>query len=397
MPLVRFEAQFRLRRVVFSLAVVVAYVPAFFSLYRLNGPGAAALATVPVVALAWLWGLRGGLIVGFLTFPLNTLLFNLVGLEGWDPVFREGGGTGQVMLVLIGAGVGQLRDLGERLKVEITGAERTQEALQESEERKRTILQTAYDAFVAIDEDGLIKEWNTQAELTFGWTRSEAVGRPLTATIIPPRYREAHQRGLEHFLATGEGPVLGKRIEMSALHRNGRELPVELTIAPIRLGQTYLFSAFLHDISERKRLEEVRDRAEETLRISEERFRDLFEEAPVAYHEVDCEGIIRRVNQAECTLLGYEAEEILSKNVWDFMVLEDREASRQGFHRRIRGKQPLEIVHRTYTRRDGASLTLELHQSLTRGAKGAVTGMRTARLDITKRKRAEDVYAPERN
>ena len=95
---------------------------------------------------------------------------------------------------------------------------------------------------------------------------------------------------------------------MSALHRNGRELPVELTIAPIRLGQTYLFSAFLHDISERKRLEEVRDRAEETLRISEERFRDLFEEAPVAYHEVDCEGIIRRVNQAECTLLGYEAE-----------------------------------------------------------------------------------------
>ena len=72
------------------------------------------------------------------------------------------------------------------------------------------------------------------------------------------------------------------------------------------------------------------------------------------------------------------------------MVLEDREASRQGFHRRIRGKQPLEIVHRTYTRRDGASLTLELHQSLTRGAKGAVTGMRTARLDITKRKRAED-------
>ena len=250
----RFDPQAPLRRVLFSLAAIGAYVLAFFPLYRLTGPGTAALITAPVIALAWLWGLRGGLIVGFLTFPLNTLLFNIVGLEGWDPIFREGGGPGQVMLVLIGAGIGQLRDLGERLTGEITERERTEEALRESEER----------------------------------------------------------------------------------------------------------------------------------------FRGLFEEAPLAYHEIDCEGIVLRVNRAECTLLGYEAEEILGKSAWDFIALEEREPARQAFRRKIRGEQSLEIVHRTDIRRDGAPLTVEIHQSLIRDAKGAGTGMRTARVDITERKRAEE-------
>ena len=86
-----FDPQSRLRRVLFSLAAVGAYVLAFFTLYRLNGPGTAALAIAPVLAVAWLWGLRGGLIFGFLTLPLNALLFNLVEPEGWDSVFREGG------------------------------------------------------------------------------------------------------------------------------------------------------------------------------------------------------------------------------------------------------------------------------------------------------------------
>ena len=114
-PVWRFNPQSPLRRVVFSLAAVGAYVLAFFPLYQLNGPGTAALATVPVVVLAWLWGLRGGVIVGVPTLPLNTLLFNLVGLEGWDAILREGGGPGQVMAMFIGAGIGQLRDLGKRL------------------------------------------------------------------------------------------------------------------------------------------------------------------------------------------------------------------------------------------------------------------------------------------
>ena len=126
------EEELREKRVAISLVAVGAYVLAFIPLYRLSGPGMAALATVPVAALAWLWGLRVGLVAGLLSLPLNTLLFNLVGLEGWDPVFRQGGGPGTVMVVLIGAGIGRLRDLGQRLKVDITERKQAEKDLREA-------------------------------------------------------------------------------------------------------------------------------------------------------------------------------------------------------------------------------------------------------------------------
>ncbi len=104
-----------------------------------------------------------------------------------------------------------------------------------------------------MDAGGFITDWNRQAEGTFGWTREEAVGRVLSDTIVPPRYREAHLRGLEHFLDTGDGPVLDQRIEIEALHRDGHEVPIELTISAVEVGEARVFQAFLHDISERRR------------------------------------------------------------------------------------------------------------------------------------------------
>jgi PAS domain S-box-containing protein len=106
----------------------------------------------------------------------------------------------------------------------------------------------------------VITDWNRQAEVAFGWSREEALGKLLAKTIIPPRYQEAHTRGLKHFLETGEGPVLNKRIEIAAMHRDGHEFLVELTITPIRFAESYIFSAFLRDITERKRMEaEIND------------------------------------------------------------------------------------------------------------------------------------------
>jgi PAS domain S-box-containing protein len=139
---------------------------------------------------------------------------------------------------------------------DVTERKRTEEALRESREHSRQIIETANEAFVEIDASGLIMDWNRMAEVTFGWAREEAVGRPMAELIIPPQHREAHQRGLQRFLATGEGPVLNRRVEMTALHREGREFPVELTIWPIRRGETYRFNAFATDITERRQVEE---------------------------------------------------------------------------------------------------------------------------------------------
>lgn len=129
-------------------------------------------------------------------------------------------------------------------------------ALRESQEKLQIIIDTALDAMVMIDARGIITGWNNHAESIFGWTRSEAIGRALHETIIPPQYREAHLRGVERFFATGEGAILNSRIEVSAQHRDGREFPVELSVVPIKIADRYEFSAFIRDISERKQMEE---------------------------------------------------------------------------------------------------------------------------------------------
>ena len=117
----------------------------------------------------------------------------------------------------------------------------------------RAVLQNAHEAFVAMDAGGFIIDWNPEAEATLGWSRDEVIGRVLADTIIPQRHREAHLKGLQNYRETGEGPVMDKRIEIEALHRDGYEFPVELTISARRVGDGYLFNAFLHDISDRRR------------------------------------------------------------------------------------------------------------------------------------------------
>src|SRR5207302_10899999 len=100
---------------------------------------------------------------------------------------------------------------------------RLEEELRASEERRRLILDNAHDAFIAMSADGRITEWNRHAEITFGWPRAEAVGRVLAETIIPPQFREAHNRRLAHFLAAGQGPVLNRVLELPAMRRNRRQ------------------------------------------------------------------------------------------------------------------------------------------------------------------------------
>src|SRR6185369_560226 len=114
---------------------------------------------------------------------------------------------------------------GERADRLRRGAER---ALRLSEERFQLIVETALDSVITMNAQGRITGWNTQAEKLFGWSRAEALGQELAGLIIPERHREEHRRGLQRYIATGMARVLSKRIEMSAMHRDQREFPVEL-------------------------------------------------------------------------------------------------------------------------------------------------------------------------
>lgn len=118
-----------------------------------------------------------------------------------------------------------------------------------------SVLENALDAVVVMDAKGFIVAWNQHAEIIFGWKKSEAIGRRMSETIIPHKYREAHEKGLSKFLRTGEGPIINNRLELSALRRDGAEFPIELTVTYFEENGEKSFCAFLRDITDRRNAE----------------------------------------------------------------------------------------------------------------------------------------------
>ncbi|HSN03440.1 MAG TPA: PAS domain S-box protein [Nitrospira sp.] len=159
------------------------------------------------------------------------------------------------LLVLLLWSTGRLRAEYRQAQQESAWARAAEAALLQSQERNRAIVDTALDGVVTIDAAGVITDWNAQATAIFGWSREEVLGQLLAETVIPERDREAHQQGLREFLKTGVGPILNRRVEITALHREGREFPVELSVSPARIGEAYIFSAFIRDITERRKSE----------------------------------------------------------------------------------------------------------------------------------------------
>lgn len=172
-----------------------------------------------------------------------------------------------------------LAKVNQELQSEITERQRAEAALRQSEERYRQTIDTALDAVITIDGRGIITDWSGGAVDIFGWSREQALRRRLSKTIIPPHFREAHERGLGHFLATGQGHVLNKRFEITALHRTGREFPVELAITPIRANGDVWFCAFVRDITLRKSSEEALRNAKESLEKKNRRLAELYHTA----------------------------------------------------------------------------------------------------------------------
>jgi PAS domain S-box-containing protein len=162
-------------------------------------------------------------------------------------------------------------------QLDITARKEAERRLQDAHEHLRLMVDSALDAVVSMDTDGLIIGWNPQAETTFGWSAGEVVGRSLVETIVPHAHRAAHSQGLQHWRETGEGPVLNSRIEIQALRKDGRMIPVELAIVPVAVGEETVFSGFIRDISDRKRAQDDLERALEVEREAAARLRALDE------------------------------------------------------------------------------------------------------------------------
>jgi PAS domain S-box-containing protein len=139
--------------------------------------------------------------------------------------------------------------------------------IQETEKIKReSFLENALDAVVGMNQQGNISDWTIQAEKIFGWKREEVLNHRLSEIIIPERFRAAHEKGMAHFLNTSEGPILNTRIEVTALRKDGTEIPIELTVTPIKTAEGYHFYSFLRDLTEKKNSEYERAQNEEQFR-----------------------------------------------------------------------------------------------------------------------------------
>ncbi|GAB4268811.1 MAG: hypothetical protein Kow0065_19120 [Methylomicrobium sp.] len=152
---------------------------------------------------------------------------------------------------------------------DITARKQFEDALIESEKRTRLIIETALNAIIIMDAYGIITDWNQRAEQVFGWSRVEAIGKNAAMLIVPERFRKSLNHELQTFLRSGKSFVLNKLTEQIALRKDGTEFPIELSVAPLKIGHTYEFSAFIHDITSRKAAERQIRQAQVNLAIAQ--------------------------------------------------------------------------------------------------------------------------------
>ena len=276
---------------------------------------------------------------------------------------------------------------------DVTESKRAEEALRESEAVARGVLNTALDAYIRMDQDGLITEWNTMAEHAFGWARSEVIGCSVAETIIPSDQREAHHGGLARFLATSEARLLNRRVELTALHRSGKEFPIEATIIALNTDKGRIFSAFVRDLTEKKRAEEQLRQAqkdEQRTREREARFRALLESAPDAVVISDTEGRVVLVNAQMERLFGYSRDEVVGQSV-DMLIPERYRARHVGYRGDYIAEPPARpmggVLELHGTRADGSEFPVAICLSPVNTDEGTlvVSDIR----DITDQRRAE--------
>jgi PAS domain S-box-containing protein len=263
------------------------------------------------------------------------------------------------------------------ISTDITDRKRNAEALRESQIRTLAIIDTAPDGVIMIDHEGRIVDCNESAERIFACRRVEAIGRELAETIIPPRLRERHRKGLAHYLATGEGSILGKRIEMPGLRADGTEVPLELSIERMPGAGPPMFTAFVRDITERKEAETVRSLLAGIIASSDD-----------AIQSADLEGIVTSWNAGAERMFGYSSGEIIGQPV-RLMVPPEAAGEEMQIIGRIRRGQSINNYETVRMGKDGRRIDVSLTVSPLKNASGEIVGASAIARDISARKDAE--------
>lgn len=265
---------------------------------------------------------------------------------------------------------------------DITELHRAEDALRESEQRKAAVLNAALDCIITIDRDQQVIEFNPAAETTFGYTREQVLGKPIGELIIPPSLREQHRRGMAHYLATGDGPLLDRRVELTAMKADGSEFPIELSLTRISDHAPLLFTAFIRDITEQQR-------AAESLRNSEARLTDAQRIAGVGSWEWDMTSDITWSDE-NYRIFGYVPHSVVpSYDLFlDALHPDDRAPVTEALQRTLNDNAPYDLTCRI-VRPSGEQRYLRCRGEVTRDKTGTPLRMAGTVEDVTERTEVE--------
>jgi len=237
----------------------------------------------------------------------------------------------------------------------------------------RALLDSALDCIISMDANGRVLEFNPAAERVFGYKRDQVLGKELATLIIPPAFRERHRVGLRHYLETGEGTMLGRRLEVTAIRADGSEILVELAITALRHGNDPVFTAYLRDITDRTRGEEA-----------SRRLAAIIESSDDAIISKDLNGTITSWNASAERLFGYKPEEIVGKSIMT-LIPPDRQHEEPRIIEQIRSGQRIDHYETVRRRKDGTLFDISVTVSPLKDKKGQIIGASKIARDITDR------------
>jgi PAS domain S-box-containing protein len=285
-----------------------------------------------------------------------------------------------------------LRDAAGKLKGfahvigDISERKRTEESLRRSELLKSAILETAQDAILSIDHQGLVQEWNPAAQRIFGYTRTEALGQSVDDLIVPPPMREVYHGGLTNYLITGVSSLLGRPIELNLHRKNGSEFLAEMAISRAPSEETPRCTALVRDITERKK-------SEAALRASEERYRMVIEGVKdYVIYVLDPAGCVATWNPGAERIEGYQAKEILGKSL---SLLFTEADNKRNWPAQILKRAEMEgrcAFEGWQVRRDGSHYWSQGSITALRDVAGHLVGYSKIGRDMTEQKKTEEWF-----
>ncbi len=270
------------------------------------------------------------------------------------------------------------------IKRDITERKQAEETLRQSEARSSAVIQYALDCIITINHEGRVVEFNPAAEATFGYTRAEALGQDLNDLIVPPAFHEGHTGGIAHYLATGEGPLLNRRVEVPARRKDGTEISVELAATAITHSNPPLFTASLRDITERKLAENLLFESQQRLALATESAHIGIWDWNVAANELQWDAQM-------VALYGIREQDFSGAyDAWkNGLHPEDRERVEADINAAFQGSRDFDTQFRVVWP-TGEVRHIEAHATVQRAENGTALRMVGVNRDVTERQRAEE-------